>query len=58
MAYTLVGSVVVATVLTLIFLPALYAIWLRIKLGAECDPGLPSERHSPESHPASSSELG
>jgi len=31
MAVTLIGGTVVGTVLTLAFLPALYAIWFRIK---------------------------
>ncbi|KRA60121.1 multidrug transporter [Caulobacter sp. Root655] len=35
MAYTLIGGTIGGTVLTLVFLPALYAMWFRIK-----DPGL------------------
>jgi multidrug efflux pump subunit AcrB len=35
MAYTLIGGTIGGTVLTLVFLPALYAIWFKIK-----DPGL------------------
>ena len=31
MAYTLIGGTAVGTVLTLVFLPALYAIWFRIR---------------------------
>jgi hypothetical protein len=31
MAYAIMGGLAVATVLTLIFLPALYVIWFRIK---------------------------
>ncbi len=31
MAYTLIGGTAVGTVLTLIFLPALYSIWFRVK---------------------------
>jgi Cu/Ag efflux pump CusA len=31
MAYTLIGGTAVGTVLTLLFLPALYAIWFRVK---------------------------
>jgi multidrug efflux pump subunit AcrB len=31
MAYVIMGGLLVATVLTLIFLPAFYAIWFRIK---------------------------
>jgi len=36
LAYTLIGGTVVGTVLVLMFLPALYAIWFKVKaLGAE-----------------------
>jgi hypothetical protein len=31
LAYTLIGGTAVGTVLTLVFLPALYAIWFRVK---------------------------
>jgi Cu/Ag efflux pump CusA len=31
MAYVLIGGVGVGTVLTLLFLPALYAIWFKVK---------------------------
>ena len=31
MAYTLIGGTAVGTVLILVFLPALYAIWFRVK---------------------------
>jgi multidrug efflux pump subunit AcrB len=31
MAYTLIGGTIGGTVLTLVFLPSLYAIWFRIK---------------------------
>ena len=31
MAYAIIGGLVVATVLTLMFLPALYVTWFRIK---------------------------
>ena len=31
MAYTLIGGTVVGTVLTLVFLPALYSIWFRVR---------------------------
>jgi multidrug efflux pump subunit AcrB len=34
MAYTLIGGTAVGTVLTLVFLPALYAIWFRVKPAA------------------------
>ncbi len=32
MAYTIMGGLFVATFLTLLFLPALYALWFRKKL--------------------------
>jgi multidrug efflux pump subunit AcrB len=31
MAFAMIGGIVVATVLTLLFLPALYVAWYRIK---------------------------
>jgi hypothetical protein len=31
LAYTLIGGTAVGTVLTLVFLPALYSIWFRIR---------------------------
>ena len=31
MAYTLIGGTAAGTVLTLVFLPALYAIWFKIR---------------------------
>jgi multidrug efflux pump subunit AcrB len=31
MAYAIMGGLLVATVLTLIFLPALYVAWFRVK---------------------------
>ncbi|MET3715909.1 multidrug efflux pump subunit AcrB [Pseudomonas sp. PvP001] len=33
MAYAMIGGIVVATLLTLLFLPALYVAWYRIKEG-------------------------
>jgi hypothetical protein len=41
LAYTLIGGTFGGTVLTLVFLPALYAIWSKIKSGAR-DPQLVS----------------
>ena len=32
MAYAMIGSFIVGTVLTLVFLPALYVAWFRIKV--------------------------
>jgi multidrug efflux pump subunit AcrB len=38
LAYTLIGGTFAGTVLTLIFLPAMYAIWFRIKPDVAMDP--------------------
>ncbi|WP_342251439.1 efflux RND transporter permease subunit [Sphingomonas sp. OTU376] len=38
MAFTLIGGTLVGTILTLVFLPALYALWYRIKPGAQNPP--------------------
>jgi multidrug efflux pump subunit AcrB len=38
LAFTLIGGTIVGTVLTLAFLPALYAIWFKIKPAAGKDP--------------------
>src|SRR6187399_175180 len=38
LAYTLIGGTFAGTVLTLVFLPALYAIWFRIKPGRSKSP--------------------
>lgn len=35
LAYTLIGGTLAGTVLTLVFLPAMYAIWFRIAPGAD-----------------------
>ena len=35
MAVAIMGGLVVATVLTLLFLPALYAAWFRVRPAAE-----------------------
>jgi multidrug efflux pump subunit AcrB len=44
MAYTLIGGTIGGTILTLVFLPALYAMWFKIK-----DPGLDAaETHGAE----------
>ncbi len=39
MAYTLIGGTAVGTVLILLFLPALYAAWFRIKPTPNAYPG-------------------
>jgi hypothetical protein len=44
MAYTLIGGTAAGTVLILLFLPALYAAWFRIKSPAEHVRGVESNR--------------
>jgi multidrug efflux pump subunit AcrB len=39
LAFTLIGGTIGGTVLTLLFLPALYAIWFRIRADRDIDPG-------------------
>jgi Cu/Ag efflux pump CusA len=43
MAYTLIGGTAVGTVLILLFLPALYAAWFRIKPTADEIHGVSTE---------------
>jgi hypothetical protein len=38
MAYVLIGGTAVGTVLTLVFLPALYAIWFRVRHAERIQP--------------------
>ena len=40
MAVAMMGGIVVATVLTLVFLPALYAAWFRVRVGATAVPAV------------------
>jgi multidrug efflux pump subunit AcrB len=48
LAFTLIGGTIGGTVLTLLFLPALYAIWYRITPDQDIDPGaVPALSHSP-----------
>jgi len=42
MAYAIMGGLLVATVLTLIFLPALYVTWFRVKEPAANGHGTPA----------------
>ncbi len=35
LAYTLIGGTFAGTILTLVFLPAMYSIWFKIRPGAE-----------------------
>jgi Cu/Ag efflux pump CusA len=43
MAYAMMGGLLVATVLTLFFLPALYALWYRV--GVDATPQEPNHDH-------------
>jgi multidrug efflux pump subunit AcrB len=47
LAYTLIGGTFAGTVLTLVFLPALYAIWFRIKPVAKGGQATPQVRAAP-----------
>ena len=50
MAYAIIGGLIVATGLTLLFLPALYVTWFRIK-----EPGREEDVESPKAHARSKS---
>jgi hypothetical protein len=45
MAYAVIGGLLVATLLTLVFLPALYVAWFRIQPPQESEPSSGSEGH-------------
>jgi multidrug efflux pump subunit AcrB len=47
LAYTLIGGTFAGTVLTLVFLPALYAIWFKIKPVAKREHAAPETRTEP-----------
>jgi len=47
LAYTLIGGTFGGTVITLVFLPALYAIWFRIKPVVEGESAAPQIRTAP-----------
>jgi len=47
LAYTLIGGTFAGTVLTLVFLPALYAIWFKIKPVSKGEPVAPEIRTAP-----------
>lgn len=52
LAFTLIGGTIGGTVLTLVFLPALYALWYRIKPEAGVDPrDVPAIEHQPSEQP-------
>jgi hypothetical protein len=42
MAFTLIGGTLGGTVLTLVFLPALYALWYRITPDGQGSPNVPA----------------
>ncbi|MGA7033166.1 MAG: efflux RND transporter permease subunit, partial [Pseudolabrys sp.] len=46
MAYAVMGGLVVATLLTLVFLPALYVAWFRIEPVSERQPIIPAGAHA------------
>jgi len=51
LAFTLIGGTIGGTVLTLLFLPALYALWFRIKPDKDIDPGaVPAISHEAVEH--------
>jgi hypothetical protein len=43
MAYTVIGGLMVATLLTLVFLPALYVAWFRFNPRSESELAIPAE---------------
>lgn len=47
LAYTLIGGTLAGTILTLVFLPAMYAIWFKIKQSAPDERGAPSLAPAP-----------
>ena len=42
LAYTLIGGTFAGTVLTLVFLPAMYALWFKIKPDTSREPSIPA----------------
>src|SRR5580704_2689809 len=48
MAITIMGGLFVATVLTLLVVPALYALWFRVKVDELADAARPPLRHEPD----------
>jgi hypothetical protein len=45
MAFAMMGGIIVGTVLTLLFLPALYVAWFRIKAPARSPESTPEAAH-------------
>ena len=56
MAYAMMGGIIVGTVLTLLFLPALYVAWFRIKAPPKLSQPSP-DAHAPESRPSDADPL-
>ena len=52
MAYAMMGGIIVGTMLTLLFLPALYVAWFRIKAPPASKPAEPSPAEPPPREPA------
>lgn len=48
LAYTLIGGTFGGTIITLVFLPAMYAIWYRIKVPASASPAVEGAVKQPE----------
>jgi Cu/Ag efflux pump CusA len=48
MAITIMGGLFVATVLTLLVVPALYALWFRVKADEPADAAHPALAHEPD----------
>jgi len=51
MAFTLIGGTLGGTILTLVFLPALYALWYRIRADERGSPATTGSPHSTELQP-------
>jgi multidrug efflux pump len=54
MAVAIMGGLMVATALTLLFLPALYAAWFRVKKPAKRPPGRTGSPPTHSEHPPES----
>jgi hypothetical protein len=50
MAYAMMGGIIVGTLLTLLFLPALYVAWFRIKAPSSAPDGKHVSPIAPELH--------
>ena len=56
MAYAMMGGIIVGTVLTLLFLPALYVAWFRIKEPAHATHNTHESPLAPETQAVSSTD--